>query len=176
MFRHERKKASETQIYTRSEEAQLKRMAWDDFENRIKVHQLSPLAVLFQFETGVRIGELVALRYEDVNGRYLHVQRMWRRDAKEIVEHTKGTYGDREVILTSEALRIIESAWKRQEELGVSTHTRAFYTRIYSFQTVFTTLETVEIPMSARIKKKPCRIICKASKLVHLQGFEPWTP
>ena len=27
MFRHERKKASETQIYTRSEEAQLKRMA-----------------------------------------------------------------------------------------------------------------------------------------------------
>ena len=121
MFRHERKKASETQIYTRSEEAQLKRMAWDDFENRIKVHQLSPLAVLFQFETGVRIGELVALRYEDVNGRYLHVQRMWRRNAKEIVEHTKGTYGDREVILTSEALRIIESARKRQEELGVST-------------------------------------------------------
>ena len=167
MFRHERKKASETQIYTRSEEAQLKRMAWDDFENRVKVHQLSPLAVLFQFETGVRIGELVALRYDDVNGRYLHVQRMWRRDAKEIVEHTKGTYGDREVILTSEALRIIESAWKRQEELGVSTHTRAFYTRIYSFQTVFTILETVEISMSARIKKKPCRIICKASKLVH---------
>lgn len=121
MFRHERKKASETQIYTRSEEAQLKRMAWDDFEKRVKVHQLSPLAVLFQFETGVRIGELVALRYEDVNGRYLHVQRMWRRDAKEIVEHTKGTYGDREVILTSEALRIIESARKRQEELGVST-------------------------------------------------------
>ena len=72
--------------------------------------------MLFQFETGVRIGELVVLRYEDIEGDFITVQRMYRRDSKEVVPYTKGTYGDRRVVLTSEAKRIIETCRKYQEE------------------------------------------------------------
>lgn len=78
-----------------------------DFENEVKRYVLSPLAVLFQFKTGVRIGELVVLRYEDIDGDFITVQRMFRRDSNEVVDYTKGTYGDRRVILTTEAKRII---------------------------------------------------------------------
>lgn len=121
MFRVVRKKSNETQVFTIEEEKQFKKLAWEDFTNRTKLHQLAPLALLFQFETGVRIGELVALRYEDVDGDYITVQRMLRREEKIVVDHTKGTFGDREVILTSRAKEIIGYAKERQEELGVST-------------------------------------------------------
>lgn len=116
LFKPVKKKESKNEVYSKEEERKLKKMAWSDFENRVKVYVLSPLAVLFQFETGVRIGELVALRYEDVEGDYITVQRMYRRDSKEVVPYTKGTFGDRRVILTSEAKRIIETCRKFQEE------------------------------------------------------------
>ncbi len=116
LFKPVKKQDSKTQVFSREEERGLKQLAWADFENRVKVYVLSPLAVLFQFETGVRIGELVVLRYEDIQGDYITVQRMYRRDSKEVVPYTKGTYGDRKVILTSEAKRIIETCRKYQED------------------------------------------------------------
>lgn len=118
LFRPEKKKSSESEVYSLEEEAALKELAWADFENRTKTYVLSPLAVLFQFETGVRIGELCVLRYEDVHGDYLRVQRMYRRDNKETVPYTKGSYGDRDVILTSEAKRIIKICRRFQKENG----------------------------------------------------------
>lgn len=119
LFRPVKKKPAEQQIYGKVEEKTVREMAWKDYEDRVKIYVLSPLAVLFQLETGVRIGELCALRYEDIHGDYLLVQRMLRRDAKEVVPYTKGAFGDREVILTSEAKRIIEICRKHQQELGV---------------------------------------------------------
>lgn len=42
-----------------------------------RVQQLAPLAVLFQFQTGIRIGEVCAVRYEDlINPDYITIQRM----------------------------------------------------------------------------------------------------
>ena len=119
LFRPVKKKDPETQVYSVEEEKTVKEMAWKDYEDRVKRYVLSPLAVLLQLETGVRIGELCVLRYEDVHGDYLKVQRMYRRDDKEVVPYTKGAYGDRDVILTSEAKRIIETCRKHQQELGV---------------------------------------------------------
>ncbi len=116
LFKPAKKKDSKKEVYSKEEERELKKLAWSDFENRVKVYVLSPLAVLFQFETGVRIGELVVLRYEDIDGDFITVQRMYRRDPKEIVPYTKGTFGERRVILTSEAKRIIETCRKFQEE------------------------------------------------------------
>ncbi|MFQ9892168.1 MAG: hypothetical protein ACLRWH_03120 [Emergencia sp.] len=59
VFNPVRKKASETQVFTRKEVSDLYDYAWEDFEKgRCNVHKLAPLAVMFQFQTGVRIGEL----------------------------------------------------------------------------------------------------------------------
>ncbi len=118
LFRPEKKKDSSTEVFTKEEANALKKLAWADFDNRIKTYTLAPLAVLFQFETGVRIGELLVLRFEDVNGDFITVQRMYRRDCKEVVPYTKGTYGDRRVVLTTEAKRIIETSRKYQIENG----------------------------------------------------------
>ena len=115
LFKPEKKQDSKTQVYSKEELRGLKELAMADFNNRVKRYVLSPLAVLFQFETGVRIGELIVLRYEDIEGDFITVQRMYRRDSKEIVPYTKGTYGDRRVILTTEAKRIIEICRNYQE-------------------------------------------------------------
>ncbi len=123
MFRQERKKPNETQVYTRSELAALCESATRDFEKcEHKKHQLLPLLVMFQFQTGLRISEACALRYEDLTSdSQLHIQRMYLSFDKSVVPYTKGTYGDRYVILTSKAKELIEKAHQRQIEMGVSS-------------------------------------------------------
>lgn len=108
MFKKLPKKPNNTQVFTDAELAQLFKMAWDDFHNRSqKRHVLAPLAVLFQFQTGLRIGELVAVKHSDVEGDYLHIQRMCPYGTREVVERLKGNGADRFVFLTEEAKRII---------------------------------------------------------------------
>ena len=123
MFRQERKKTDETQVYTRSERAALYEAANRDFENADHwKHQLLPLLVMFQFQTGLRISEACALRYEDITtGSELHIQRMYVDFDNSVVPYTKGTYGDRYVVLTSKAKELIEKAHQRQIECGVSS-------------------------------------------------------
>ena len=92
--------------------------AWNDFKNSKRlVYRLAPLAVMFQFLTGVRIGELCALKFDDVENGVLHVVRMLQRDSDKVVEHTK-SHEDREVLLTDAALELIEVARAYQEEHG----------------------------------------------------------
>ena len=95
-------------------------MAWEDFRNNTRLkHRLSPLAILFQFETGLRIGELCAIRYEDIETPdYIHIQRMYRKETEEVVEHTKSVCGDRKVLLTDTAKNIIETAKDFQLKSG----------------------------------------------------------
>ena len=82
----------------------------------------APLAVELAFYTGLRVGELVAIRYQDIdldNG-YLHVccqevkefSQMDNGDYKfshlEVTDHTKSDAGDRYVYLVPEAIKIIK--------------------------------------------------------------------
>lgn len=122
MFRKTKKKPNATQVFSKEELDLIFPMAWDDFKNHTKVYELAPLAFLFQFQTGLRIGELCAVRYEDIETpNYIHIQRMLRRDTNQIVEHTKTEYGDRQVLLTETAKEIIACAKARQKELGVDS-------------------------------------------------------
>lgn len=122
MFRKTKKKPNATQVFSKEELDLIFPMAWDDFRNHTKVYELAPLAFLFQFQTGLRIGELCAVRYEDIETpNYIHIQRMLRRDTNQIVEHTKTEYGDRQVLLTETAKEIIACAKARQKELGVDS-------------------------------------------------------
>ena len=115
----EKKKPDQTQVFSKKEVEELCKLAWEDFNKKEHpVHQLTPLAVMFMFYTGLRIGEVCAVRYEDIKGRSLHVGRMVRYPTREIVDHTKGTYGDRDVPLVRQAMEIIEAARQRQLEEG----------------------------------------------------------
>ena len=117
----ERKKPDHTQVFTKKELDGLCELAWEDFHSgKHPVHQLTALAVMFMFYTGLRIGEVCSIRYEDIDGRVLNVRRLLRYPGDEIVEHTKGSFGDRTVPLVSQAIELIDAARQRQQEAGVS--------------------------------------------------------
>jgi len=72
--------------------------------------------MLLCFQTGVRVGELVALRYSDVQGDMIHVQRQEIRykddngkSVLEVVDYTKTEAGNRYIVLTECAKQTIEA-------------------------------------------------------------------
>lgn len=106
-----KKKPSSTQVFNKQEVKDIYDYAWNNFKKgRCTVHKLAPLAIMFQFQTGVRIGELCALRYEDIEDSEIFVQRMYRYEEKEVVDFTKCNNVGRYVILTPEARKLIETA------------------------------------------------------------------
>ena len=118
MFRKVHKKKDSTQVYTKDEQIMIFKEAWNDFINSTRlVYRLAPLAVMFQFQTGLRLGELCAVKFEDVENGVLNVVRMLQRDSDKVVEHTK-SHEDRAVLLTDAALELIEVARAYQEEHG----------------------------------------------------------
>ena len=118
MFRKVHKKKDSTQVYTKDEQIMIFKEAWNDFTNSTRlVYRLAPLAVMFQFQTGLRLGELCAVKFEDVENGVLNVVRMLQRDSDKVVEHTK-SHEDRAVLLTDAALELIEVAREYQEEHG----------------------------------------------------------
>lgn len=120
VLRREHKGADCTQVYNEEELKQFKEVAWNDFKNkRHKKHQLAPLAALFMFYTGVRVSEVCALRYEDINGDNIVVRRMLRYPVNTIIQNTKGSYGDRSVPLIRQSAEIIKAAKGRQIAEGV---------------------------------------------------------
>lgn len=120
VLRKEKKKPDETQVYSKDEYRAIKDIAWQDFYSKNnRVNRLVPLAVMFMFLTGLRVSEVCAIKYEDVTGNRLTVCRMFRHSTKEIVDDTKGAFGDRNVPLTADALALIDTARACQREIGV---------------------------------------------------------
>ena len=74
------------------------------------------MTIPFQLQVGLRIGELGAVRYSDIQGDELIVSRMYRTRDKEIVDYLKGHHESRAVPLTTEALRIVNIANAYQQE------------------------------------------------------------
>ena len=113
----EHKKPDATQVYTKQELQTLQEIAWKDFDTKhYSKHQLTPLAVMFMFLTGARVGEVCAIRYSDIEGNTLTIRRMVQHPEGIIVERTKGTFGDRTVPLIPKAMKLIDAAKKRQQE------------------------------------------------------------
>lgn len=122
VFRKVKKKPSHTQIFSHDEYEKILEFAWNDFHNRTKIYVLSPLALIFQFQTGMRIGEICTLRYDDIEiPDEIHVQRMIRRDENLVVDHTKTDAGDRNIILSDDAKMIIRACREYQNEIGVDS-------------------------------------------------------
>lgn len=77
------------------------------------------LGILLAFQTGIRVGELAALKHSDVQGNILHINKTEVRyrgaDNKyvfEVRESAKTDAGNRDVILGSDALQTIKSIKK----------------------------------------------------------------
>lgn len=122
MFRKVKKPLPQTQVYMTDEIPKIVYDMLRRFKNNPE--NTSPLAVLLDFEIGVRIGELVALRLSDISDdwSYIHVQRQAVREYEyidnestkmrfsgfKVVEYTKSDDGDRQVYLTDLARKIIK--------------------------------------------------------------------
>ena len=94
------------------------------FEDFAKKPYCVPLAVLFTFQTGPRISEVVALKWQDINfvdktiriARFERVQQEYTDDFEVLTKcqhiiidsDTKGEFGERIVDLTDDALYILE--------------------------------------------------------------------
>ena len=117
MFRRVKKKTGETEVYSPEEEKKLVM----DMLRRLNENpsNTAPLAVILQFEIGVRIGELCAIKTTDISGNYVTIQRQevrvfehvndyrMRFAGFKVVEYTKSDDGYRQIYLTTTARKII---------------------------------------------------------------------
>lgn len=115
------KKKGRQKVFSREETLDINKIAFDDFARK---PYCVPLAVLFTFQTGVRLGEIVALKWTDIDfesktikvSRFERVQQEYTNDFQTLTrcQHviidfdTKGEYGERIVDLTDDALYILQ--------------------------------------------------------------------
>lgn len=122
IFAPEPKPTNNSQVFLVTEQIMLCDEARRKFEAREWC--ITPLIILLNFQLGLRIGELVAIKWTDIEGDYLHVQRMeqttyeFHYNETEvvatptgyiIVPHAKSDAGDRLVYLNSYAKDILKT-------------------------------------------------------------------
>ncbi|MCR4866666.1 MAG: site-specific integrase [Lachnospiraceae bacterium] len=97
------------------------------YEYAAKNQDISALGINLLFCTGIRIGELCALRWKDLeNQKLLHVQRELvinrdengKCDGHKVLEHCKSPAGDRKIPLNSQAKEILMRVRHINEEFG----------------------------------------------------------
>lgn len=117
LFTKKPKPKNYSQVFLEDEEIALCKYLLDEYER--KPHILTPLAIVLNFQLGLRIGELVALKWDDIENNYIHVQRMEVatydindevvvKNGADIAEYTKSDAGEREVYINSEAQKILK--------------------------------------------------------------------
>lgn len=120
LFKPVKKKSDETQVYLLDEQPLVEKEAYADFE---KNNTTASLAIPFAFQTGLRISEIVALKWSDIGEEKencIHIQRMetkeyerlpdgsWSKEKYIVIERTKSYAGNRNVYLTSIARDILK--------------------------------------------------------------------
>ena len=117
LFRVQRKPKSETQVFMIDELEQLKTAAYEDYGI---THDTSSLGIIILSLTGMRVGEIVALKEYDIGDVYLHVERQevkvekhnddgsWSRDGYIIADYTKSKAGTRDVYMSNEVRELFK--------------------------------------------------------------------
>lgn len=122
-------KEAEYEVFNEIEEQRIKEFALKDFARNDEL--TSALAVVANFSLGLRVGELVALKWKDLKEAYLHIRRMEQKqyeqtaDGKwhyhiEVVEHTKSNAGYRIIYVVSSALEIFGQIKQANLQKGFS--------------------------------------------------------
>lgn len=129
LFQTKKKPQDNTQVFLTDEQPLIEAESRKDFA---ETGATACLAVPLAFQTGLRLGEIVALKESDVVGNYLHVQRMevrkveqladgtWSKQTFAVVDYTKSEAGDREVYLSKTARKIIADVIANNREHGYS--------------------------------------------------------
>lgn len=107
------------------------KLAYEDFS---KSKDVMPLGIPFLFLTGIRDGELCALKWKDIEKDGLHIQAemIEKRDEDnkflgyQYVDHTKTPAGNRKIALSQEVARILSMIKKRNLENGYSVRPNDF--------------------------------------------------
>lgn len=120
-------KQEREEVFTEEEQE----MVMKEAENDSREHDSAlPLGICILFLTGLRIGELCALRNCDISGKYLYVRRMLienqsetadgglKRNGYQIVEHAKSTAGMRKIYLTTRAREYFEEVMALNKKNG----------------------------------------------------------
>lgn len=130
LFRPVEKKKDETQVFLIDEQPFIEQEAYTDFEHSRKS---ACLAIPFAFQTGLRMSEIVALRWSDINEEQencIHVQRMetkeyermadgsWGNPRRVVISRTETVQGNRNVYLTTVAKDILHKLYHFNEEMG----------------------------------------------------------
>ena len=129
IFRKTVKKENDSEIYFPDEKQKIIALSIQLFKEDPR--NITALAIPFLFMTGLRIGELVALKYEDLFENYICIQRSEINDyqlnkekgkleymGKRIVDHVKTDAGSRNVPYPAAAKNLITMIKAASEEYG----------------------------------------------------------
>lgn len=130
LFYKKPKPASKTQVFTVNNEKDIYDAAIKRYMRTPK--SITPLAIMINFNLGLRVCELVALKWSDISeDNYIHVQRMEVTEYKvlengeverigvKVVERTKSSAGDRCVFLNQNVRELLSCVRKRSEKYGL---------------------------------------------------------
>ena len=96
-----------TQVFTEDELKAMSEMILSDLIHYDKQCPTSAgLAILLILQTGIRTGELLGLKWEDISDGVLYIER--QAGVNGVLEHTKSTNGNRAIPLTDSAIEILE--------------------------------------------------------------------
>lgn len=119
LFRKVKKKPDETQVFMTDEQPKIIDAAFRDFKEN---NNPNALGIPLLFLLGLRAGELVALKFSDIDEEtdgYIHIQRMEVKETSadennkyhttgyKVVEHAKTQAGDRNVYIPGQAREIL---------------------------------------------------------------------
>ena len=122
------RKSNESQIYFMDEKLKLISYALSEFYKDRR--NMGALAIPLLFLTGLRIGEVVALKFEDFEGDEIIIRRSEIADyvifddgsygygGQKIIDHTKTDAGERSIPCTNGARQIMNLLKEAQEECG----------------------------------------------------------
>lgn len=128
-------KEAEYEVFNEVEEQQVKELALEDFATH--PHSTSAIALVANFSLGLRVGELVALKWKDLKSPYLQIRRMeqkqydilengkWKSHL-EVVEHTKSDAGYRTIYVVSSVLELFEKVKEDNLKRGYSCEPEDF--------------------------------------------------
>ena len=123
MFKKVQKPKSETQVFTLQDEKDICNAAINRYNN--SPWSITPLAIIMNFKLGLRVGELVALKWSDIEDNYIHINRMEVKDYSlsvdtnitfkgfKVVEHVKSSAGIRSVYINKDVREILNIIKKR---------------------------------------------------------------
>lgn len=153
-FRQVVRKTGKTETYNSEELAELNKFLDRMYEETLDT---SFLAVKVNFLLGLRVGELVALKWCDLcDNSHLHIVREEIRDqtdnSYEVVEHTK-TNRDRFVIVVPKAMDILKRIEKQGEYIFMREGKRITSIRIATILRKFARSEGMSIKSSHKMRK-----------------------